>query len=449
MRDRLIRYTAQALARLSRLPAIRDGLRALQSAYRSAEAQGQTAASFETPEVLPITPSVDPRENPPPRLNLLVPAVSAQHVFGGIATALQVLDALRLFFPEVRIVVTDEGRPQPQDGTYYSDWPVVDIGVDSGPAPHIVAAGSRWGKTLPVHANDHFFATAWWTAHNGFSLLDWQRQQFAGVVRRRLLYLIQDYEPGFYPWSSRYLLACNTYGRPNDTLAVVNSLELAGYLTSQGHPFADAEVLTPRLNPALRAVRDSRPLFSKRPILLAYARPSTERNAFAVQLGALRLWAHSYPRASQWQVIGLGEAFDPIDLGAGCRLVSLGKRSLDEYANLLCDAAVGFSLMVSPHPSYPPLEMAAFGLHVVTNRFANKNLSAHVPHIVSPEPASPARFAEVLHDLTQAFDDSPQTSRTIDPATVVMRDGFLSPSASALGWAEAVAQRWLDGAPRP
>lgn len=449
MRDRLIRYAAQALARLSRLPAVRDGLRALQSAYRAAEAQGQSAASFETPEVLAITPAADSRENPPPRINLLVPAVSGEHVFGGIATALQALDVLRPYFPEVRIIVTDEGRPQPQAGAYYSQWPVVDIGANPGTAPHIVAAGSRWGKTLPVHANDHFVATAWWTAHNGFALLDWQRQQFAAASPQRLLYLIQDYEPGFYPWSSRYLLALNTYGRPDDTLAVVNSPELAGYLGSQGHPFPDMAVLAPRLNPALRAVRDSRSQFTKRPILLVYARPSTERNAFAVQLAALRLWAHRYPQAAQWQVIGLGEAFDPLDLGDGCQLVSLGKRSLEEYANLLCDAAVGFSLMVSPHPSYPPLEMAAFGLQVVTNRFANKNLSTHAPHILSPEPASPARFAEVLCELTRSFDGSPDAARRINPAAVVMGDGFLSPSASAFAWAETVALRWRCGGAPP
>ena len=31
--------------------------------------------------------------------------------------------------------------------------------------------------------------------------------------------------------------------------------------------------------------------------------------------------------------------------------------------------------MVSPHPSYPPLEMAAAGLLVLSNTYANKDLS--------------------------------------------------------------------------
>jgi hypothetical protein len=39
--------------------------------------------------------------------------------------------------------------------------------------------------------------------------------------------------------------------------------------------------------------------------------------------------------------------------------------------------------MLSPHPSYPPLEMAAFGVRVVTNTYANKDLSHLSPFIES------------------------------------------------------------------
>ena len=37
-------------------------------------------------------------------------------------------------------------------------------------------------------------------------------------------------------------------------------------------------------------------------------------------------------------------------------------------------SAIGISLMVSPHPSYPPLEMAHLGMLVLTNGFGAKDL---------------------------------------------------------------------------
>ena len=45
--------------------------------------------------------------------------------------------------------------------------------------------------------------------------------------------------------------------------------------------------------------------------------------------------------------------------------------------------------MLSPHPSHPPLEMAAAGARVVTNRFATKDLGQLSPAILSVEPAVP------------------------------------------------------------
>ena len=56
-----------------------------------------------------------------------------------------------------------------------------------------------------------------------------------------------------------------------------------------------------------------------------------------------------------------------------------GKASLDEYADHLNRAAVGVSLMVSPHPSYPPLEMAEAGVLAITNNYGSKDLSRRLP----------------------------------------------------------------------
>lgn len=446
MANPLIQAAAWGLARLARYQPVQNGLRKLARAYHQEQVVSEASSGHEIPEVTSLVPRIAQAQGGT-RLNLLVPAVSERHVFGGIATALQVFDALRPYFDHARIIVTDEATPEPRAEAYYGNWPIVPMAGDAIPENHIVPAGSRWAQTLAVHAQDYFMATAWWTAHNALALLDWQQAQYPETIQRRMLYLIQDYEPGFYPWSSRYLLAQATYAQPERILAIINSHWLADYLTAQGHHFSSSKVLQPQLNPALAAVRARCETFHKERILLAYGRPGTDRNAFSLLVAALRLWAHQYPQASQWRILAAGEDFAPIDLGNGCQLHSVGKLGIEAYADLLCRTAVGFSLMVSPHPSYPPLEMAAFGARVVTNRFANKDLSRVSPSLVVAQPPNPEGFAKALLALTRDFDEAPQTMSVVPASGIAWNDPFLDNAGAGFAWVAEVAAELLGDAP--
>ena len=83
-----------------------------------------------------------------------------------------------------------------------------------------------------------------------------------------------------------------------------------------------------------------------------------------------------------------------------------GKLSLEEYGGILLESAIGISLMISPHPSYPPLEMAAFDLAVITNKFFNKDLSEYHDNLISLENINPENIALVLADLCSKFEDA-------------------------------------------
>lgn len=444
----LIQTAARVLARLARQHTVQNGLQKLASAYRQEQTLAAASPGYEIAEVMPI----DARSASAPgvaRLNLLVPAVSQRHVFGGIETALQVFDALRPYFDEARIIVTDEATPEPRQDAYYGDWPVVPMGSDAPSGNHIVPAGSRWAQTLAVHGQDYFMATAWWTAHNALALLNWQQTLAPEVGTRRMLYLIQDYEPGFYAWSSRYLLAQATYEQPHRTVALMNSQWLADYLLAQGHVFSTQRVLHPRLHPALAAFRSRCQTFPKERVLLVYGRPGTERNAFSLIVASLRIWASQYPQAAQWRIVSAGEDFAPVDLGNSCALHSVGKLSIEAYADLLSRTAVGLSLMVSPHPSYPPLEMAAFGVHVVVNRFANKDLSSVSPLLVSTAPSNPQGFAAALLALTEAFDKGDAASVAPTDLQAGWWSEFLQSSDPDAPWASDMAAELRGSAPLP
>jgi hypothetical protein len=59
--------------------------------------------------------------------------------------------------------------------------------------------------------------------------------------------------------------------------------------------------------------------------------------------------------------------------------------------------------MISPHPSYPPLEMSTFGMKVITNSYENKDLSGFNQNIISLNSLTPDSIAEELLKLTRAY----------------------------------------------
>ena len=59
--------------------------------------------------------------------------------------------------------------------------------------------------------------------------------------------------------------------------------------------------------------------------------------------------------------------------------------------------------MVSPHPSYPPLEMSVFDVKVITNNYGNKNISGFSENIISVDNASPVQIAHELKKICEQY----------------------------------------------
>jgi hypothetical protein len=324
---------------------------------------------------------------------LLLPSINARHYFGGIHTAVQLYRALAGYFPATRIILVDSA-PDEAALQRFSDHTMVSCDADSAATHQIVSFNDRYGRTIPVSADDCWLTTAWWTTYSAQRLAAWQQQQFGAAGR--LINLIQDFEPGFYPWSSHSALALGTY-RPDQDVGVFNTSLLADYFELQGLAYQRRFVFEPTLNDGLRqALLQARATTQPRQKrIVVYARPSTPRNAFELLCEALRAWGWSSPTAAQWEVVAAGELTADLDLGP-FKMRALGKLDLSAYAELLATSAIGVSLMISPHPSYPPLEMAAFGMGVVTNRFANKHLHDFSPNIRSVGQFTPEAIAAAI-----------------------------------------------------
>ena len=335
------------------------------------------------------------------RLNLVLPTIDAARSFGGIRTALDLFEAIGAGAAERRIVAV--GERAGADGPFGPYLPV-EAGTD--PPGSLQFAGlDRHMAPLAIRPTDVFVTTFWTTADLVGRIRAWQSANY-GWAPDRLASIIQDFEPGFYAWSAQWVAAQGTFGRAGETVALFNTALLRDHFASSGIRFAREFTFEPRLLPELRAAM-ARPAVTRTRSIVVYGRPGTPRNAFPAIIDGLRLWRAADPNAPDWTVLSVGQRHPPFDLGGGATLRSVGKLDLDAYADLLRGSAIGVSLMISPHPSYPPLEMAHLGMLVLTNRFGAKDLSSWHSNIQSIEDLSAEAIAGSLSELCRRFEVDP------------------------------------------
>nr|MCR5608450.1 hypothetical protein [Lachnospiraceae bacterium] len=333
------------------------------------------------------------------RINLLSPSLNIEHVFGGIATALKFYKQLgEALGCDMRVIITDsilnENAMVEMDG-----YEIVSNKKDSTASKQIVVFSQRYNETIPVGKNDIFMATGWWTAYTILPVIKWQEVTYG--VKNKLIYFIQDYEPGFYKWSSHYLLADSTYKTNKaDIIAIFNSKLLYEFFKENKYKFAYEYYFEPSLNDKLKDyLMEHKDSFERKKKIIFYGRPTTMRNCFELVVTALNEWVAIYDKANEWEVISAGEEYSPVTLNNGQKINVVGKLSLDDYAKMMLETKIGISLMVSPHPSYPPLEMSTFGIKVITNTYANKDLSSFNENIISLDDCSAESIAETLVKL--------------------------------------------------
>lgn len=369
-----------------------------------------------------------PSRNARPRLNLLTPTVNPQQIFGGVATAIklftEIADALGEDYDR-RIIATDADI-EPEAYAKFPDYEAVPhaASLDLG-SRLLVDAYERDGSRLDVRANDVFIATAWWTALFALDLERDRARLFGGELP--FVYLIQDDEPYFQGRSSRSALAEATYRHGARTIAIINSEELFSVMQAK-YAFGEAYCVPYQMNAAISAALRPTP---RERLILIYGRPNVNRNAFELVCDGLFRWQERDPiRASRWRVVFLGEEFPDTLVYPVQNATVGGKASLEDYAGYLSRASVGVSLMLSPHPSYPPLEMAEAGLLTITNAFEGKNLESRFDNIVSLDLLEPASLADAIEAAVAQMEPciGETTGRVTPKATVGTAQPFDIPA---------------------
>ena len=328
------------------------------------------------------------------RLNVVLPHFHEGESFGGIRSAMELVHHLSVHYQNIRFVSCATIREK--DLFDFNKY------LQNPSQKKIEIASVCDGDELVCHENEIFFCTLWRTVAVWESYSEISRK--AGFRGNPFYYFIQDFEPGFYPFGYEYATAQKTYSHHEFTHAVINSRELYEFLKMLPLSFAKEYVVRPSLDVNIfdhlkRCNYTLREKHKKTIQILIYGRDA-DRNCFESIIEGLYLFFKNLPpeERQRYSIICAGGPIESIALLPGIVMRSVGKLPMKKYIEELERSHVGISFMESPHPSFPPLEMATFGLYTITNKFLNKDLSQYHPMIHSVDYPLPDELALALKE---------------------------------------------------
>lgn len=260
------------------------------------------------------------------------------HPYGGVFTALRIADALqRRGFQNVISIYDDP---------HFAWKRHMDAIVSAFPS----LAGARFNSLATDEEPEpceYAVATFWPSTRHLLALPSVQHK----------IYLIQDFEPAFYPAGTSYALAEMGYRMPFHR--VCNTPGLQRFIDANyPQPGIESMSFTPAVD--ARYHRLARPL--RKPIrVLFYARPSTPRNAFELALAFAKALKARY--GDDVELVAAGEG-GSMERGT---LEWAGVVSYEALPDFYASFHVIVAFMLTKHPSYLPFEAMACGCAVIAN----------------------------------------------------------------------------------
>jgi glycosyltransferase involved in cell wall biosynthesis len=237
------------------------------------------------------------------------------------------------------------------------------------------------------------FATAWETAY----------PVLVSPARGQRFYLVQDFEPAFYPAGSEYLLAEATYrfGFHGVTAGGWLAPMLERDYGMPADPFDFGRDLSYALDPDLAPDQRNRVCF--------YSRPGTPRRAYELAILALELFAKRHPEV-EIHFYGLESKRVPF-------AVTNHGLQTPEQLNALYNRSVAGLVLSATNVSLVPHEMLAAGCIPVVNDADHNRIVLDNDH-VAYAPASPFELARKLSELVQRPASSRHTAAQAAAASV-------------------------------
>lgn len=367
------------------------------------------------PFVLPINPAL-PRVGQKASVVLLIPSLDGKSFYGGAATALVVAAKIALHMKRPLRIVQTTKTGVPAGLQQFFDREGVRINSEEDITILSVAerAYNVYGY-LAMHPDDVFIASAWWDAHALHSL----------PMKRRFIYLIQDFEPIFYNNSDQYVLAEETYMKPG-FVPVCNTKLMLEFMLQRGYPRfkeQDSFFFEPAVSRSKQAAGSKPKKPNEKKVLFLYGRPNVHRNLFFTALNSLEhAFNAGFLDPKEWDLCMAGDDKLPdIKLASGPTIRNKGKLSMEDYIAFSATVDIAVSPMMAPHPNYPTLEFSSTGAQVVTTRYANKvDLSGYSPNIIMCD-TNVESMAQAINEAAQRVSTKnrkrPTTNNTQLPQT--------------------------------
>ncbi len=300
------------------------------------------------------------------RLNIVTDDIGKKSLFGGVATSLILATMLCVRNGWTLRIVT---RWTPCNlGDYYTFLNI--YGLD---APKKVEAysderqsGTEFNYRLPVSDKDIFLATSWWSAK---SILE-------SKINNRIMYIIQEEETFFYAYSDDRFW-CEQIMKSDRIDYIVNSKLLFDYLKNHGYDTLtqNAMFFEPAFSEKLyhpdEKTFDAKDMRKRK--MFFYGRPMNPRNLYYFGLECLdEALKRGIIDTDIWDIYLAGYDVEDICFSNGYIPKMNGAMPWNAYAAFARTVDLSFSLMYTPHPSYPPFDMLCSGAVVLTNEFENK-----------------------------------------------------------------------------
>jgi hypothetical protein len=307
----------------------------------------------------------------PPRVTMITDSINSGYLFGGVATAM-IFSALlaRQFGIRLRIITRHE-RPLEDNfahilGSSGISW--------CGNVDFLYSSLSEDAPHVDIGPAEIFVTTSWWTT---FAVSH-------TVAPERLVYLMQEDERMFYPFGDERLL-CEETLKSRALTFVINSQMLYEHLSASGMNFLrDNGIWFEPSFPIAHFHMNQESMPIRRSNFLFYARPNNLRNLFYRGIEAIdRAIERNILSPEVWDIHLVGKDLYRMSFHRGVEPALHQNLEWADYSTLIRETDLGLSLMYSPHPSYPPLDLAASGAVAVTNKYGGKKtLAAYSKNII-------------------------------------------------------------------
>lgn len=293
------------------------------------------------------------------RISIVTDSINSGSLYGGVGTAI-IMAALLAEERQSRLrVITRTERAQAENLAHVLEIYGIRLlhEVEFVFAPNF----DRYFE-IDIFQDEYFITTSWWTTS----------AMMGSVAHHSIIYLLQEDERMFYPAGDDYL-RCAKIMNSKEIRFVINTKLLFDHLIVEGfdniadngiyfEPAFPKQLFYPRLKPEL-----------KKRTLMFYARPNNLRNLyyFGIELIENAI-AKGVIDLSRWEIKLVGKDIPDVVFTGGYQPQKCENLVWSEYAKLVGQVDLGICLMYTPHPSYPPLDLAASGAVVVTNKFRNK-----------------------------------------------------------------------------